>query len=259
MSNQRAIVQMVKDISGQSNVLAIPRIFIRMAGDIKAALFLSQCVYWSDKTKRDDGYFYKTAQEWEEETGLTRHELDGARKRTARFVVTKLIKANGAPTLHYHADIDAITEWIEAFYTEQANPIAENQQIDLPKTVKSDLPKTDKSLTETTQEITPQITNKEVVVEPQRPNIYGIYEQEVGPLTPMLADELDDIEKTFPPGMFVMALREAKRSSTRVSLKYILGIMRRWMAEGITPQAENKAPAPRYTGTIALPGYMEAQ
>jgi len=123
MSNQHAITQLIKEISGQANVIVIPRIFIRMTGDIKAALFLSQCVYWSDKTNRADGYFYKTASEWEEEIGLTRRELDKVRKTTSKFIDTKLIKANGDPTTHYKADIAAITDWIVTFYAGSESPI----------------------------------------------------------------------------------------------------------------------------------------
>ncbi|MEZ9397210.1 hypothetical protein AB4393_18545 [Vibrio splendidus] len=41
---------------------------------------LSQAIYWSRRTN-ESGYFYKTQAEWEEETGMTRRELDTARKK----------------------------------------------------------------------------------------------------------------------------------------------------------------------------------
>ncbi|MBJ6911615.1 hypothetical protein JG661_20320, partial [Vibrio cholerae] len=43
-------------------------------------MFLSQSLYWSRRTN-ESGWFYKTQEEWEEETGLSRREQDSARKR----------------------------------------------------------------------------------------------------------------------------------------------------------------------------------
>jgi len=83
--------------------------------------------------------------------------------------------------------------------------------------------------------------NKVVVVEPpaklpeeppQRPNIYSIYEREIGPITPMLAQELDVVDSEYPPGWFVDAVKEARLSSTRLSLNYVTAILKRWKAEG---------------------------
>jgi hypothetical protein len=61
-------------------VVAFQRIFVRITGTINAALFLSQAMYWSGKSKSKTDWFYKTHSEWEEETGLTRCEQDNARK-----------------------------------------------------------------------------------------------------------------------------------------------------------------------------------
>jgi hypothetical protein len=158
MSSQKTVIELIKRISGQSNILTIPRIFIHLTGDIKAALFLSQCVYWSDKTKREDGFFYKCAEEWEEETGLTRTELTGARKRAADYVETKVMRANGAPTLHYRVDFDKLANSIFMFYENQKTSNSENPQNDLQESSKSDLQESSKSLTETTHEITQETT-----------------------------------------------------------------------------------------------------
>ncbi len=181
-SNHSNVIKFIKDLTGQSNVLTIPRAFIKITGDIKAALFLSQCIYWSDKTDRKDGYFYKDYADWEDETGLTRKELDAARKKTTQFVKTKLLKANGAPTLHYSVDMEGLYQYVEEHYEEFQEPrIAKKQRTakrkskpdlpemdnsDLYKRDKSDLPERDKSictkqtkpLTETTTESTQEIT-----------------------------------------------------------------------------------------------------
>jgi hypothetical protein len=74
-------------------------------------------------------------------------------------------------------------------------------------------------------------TETEVVV--PRPNIYKIYESEIGGLTPMLSQELDNIEKDYPEGWFELAVKDAKKSTTRVSLNYVLSILKRYKADGL--------------------------
>lgn len=72
-------------------------------GSIEVAIYYQQLYYWSDKGGRNDGFIYKSKEEIEEETTLTRYQQDKCRKvlEDGGWLVTKLIKANGAPTLHY--------------------------------------------------------------------------------------------------------------------------------------------------------------
>ena len=51
----------------------------KITGSTNASILLCQLLYWTDKT-RDDGWIYKTADEIEEETGLTYHEQKSARE-----------------------------------------------------------------------------------------------------------------------------------------------------------------------------------
>lgn len=64
-----------------------------------------------------------------------------------------------------------------------------------------------------------------------------IYEQNIGQLTPMIADELHDIEDTYPEGWFADAVQEAVLNNAR-NLKYVRAILRRWDAEGRGPRKE---------------------
>jgi hypothetical protein len=59
--------------------IAFQRSFVRLTGSITAALMLSQAIYWSLRSQGGDGWFWKTTQGWEEETGMTRREQDTAR------------------------------------------------------------------------------------------------------------------------------------------------------------------------------------
>lgn len=101
------------------------------------------------------------------------------------------------------------------------------------------------TIPETTSEITKENT---VVVtdEQQRPNVFLVYEQEIGVLTPMLSDELKDIEVEYPDGWFEKAVKEAKLSSSRISLKYVVKILDRWKAEGLPNEYEDEDEQPKH-------------
>ncbi|MCU0519916.1 MAG: DnaD domain protein [Anaerolineae bacterium] len=64
-----------------------------------------------------------------------------------------------------------------------------------------------------------------------RPNIFTLYEQNVGALTALLGEELAEAEETYPAAWIEEAFREAVRLNKR-SWKYILAILERWQAEG---------------------------
>jgi DNA replication protein len=64
-----------------------------------------------------------------------------------------------------------------------------------------------------------------------KPNIFELYEQNIGPLTPMVAEYLEDAEKEYPAEWFQPAFRRAVEQNKR-SWSYIAAILRRWEAEG---------------------------
>jgi DnaD/phage-associated family protein len=64
-----------------------------------------------------------------------------------------------------------------------------------------------------------------------RPNIFTLYEQNIGMLTPIIAEELREAEQTYPAGWIEDAFREAVSLNKR-SWKYIHAILRRWRTEG---------------------------
>lgn len=66
---------------------------------------------------------------------------------------------------------------------------------------------------------------------PERPNIFRIYEQNIGNLTPMIADALKDAERDFPADWLEDAIRAAVENNKR-SWRYILSILKRWEKEG---------------------------
>lgn len=61
--------------------------------------------------------------------------------------------------------------------------------------------------------------------------ISNLYEENIGMLTPAIAESLKDIAEKYPPGWFAEALKEAVKSEHR-NLKYIEAILERWQTEG---------------------------
>ena len=62
-------------------------------------------------------------------------------------------------------------------------------------------------------------------------NIFALYEQNIGIITPMIAEELKEAEKLYPPQWIDEAFREAVMMNKR-SWKYIARILERWASEG---------------------------
>ena len=63
------------------------------------------------------------------------------------------------------------------------------------------------------------------------PDIFTLYEQNIGMLTPLIADELRDAEKLYPQAWIQDAIKEAVAHNKR-SWRYIARILERWSAEG---------------------------
>lgn len=65
----------------------------------------------------------------------------------------------------------------------------------------------------------------------ERPNIFVIYEQNIGLMTPLIADQLRDMEKSYAPDWIYEAFEVAVSRNKR-SLRYIQAILKRWETEG---------------------------
>jgi DNA replication protein len=89
---------------------------------------------------------------------------------------------------------------------------------------------------------------------PERPNVFSLYEQNIGPLTPMIAESLKDAEAEFSAGWLADAIRAAVDANVR-NWRYIKGVLNRWKRdgkrEGMTHEAAEKPDEPagkRFTG-----------
>ncbi len=65
----------------------------------------------------------------------------------------------------------------------------------------------------------------------QLPDIFTLYEQNIGMLTPMIAEELREAEKLYPETWIKDAIKEAVNQNKR-KWSYISAILERWSTEG---------------------------
>lgn len=86
--------------------------FVDVTGSHAAALMLAQAIYWCLRTDDPEGWFWKDASGWHEETRLTRREQEGARAllRKTGFWLEK--KQGSPPTLFYRVDGDLLQQKI---------------------------------------------------------------------------------------------------------------------------------------------------
>jgi len=89
-----------------------------MGAGINGAIFLSQALYWTKRTG-EDGWFYKTLQEWEDETSLTRRKMERVRRilKSKGYLEEKLTKTPTRPaTLYWRLDIDKIAQDLQEYH-----------------------------------------------------------------------------------------------------------------------------------------------
>lgn len=175
MLNRKEILAFVKAISGNANVVAVPRVFVTLTGDIALAAMLSQLIYWSDRAVRKDRFVYKTARDWFQEIGATKHDVQ--KFKNLPYIETKLMRANASPTTHYKVNYEVLVDMMLHLFNVDVSEL-DNDSIGAITTIgiaingnsncqnwKNDLPnlenppsKNGKTLTEITTEITTETT-----------------------------------------------------------------------------------------------------
>jgi DNA replication protein len=65
----------------------------------------------------------------------------------------------------------------------------------------------------------------------EKPNLFALYEANLGPLTPMIADTLREAEKVYPPEWVEEAMKIAVQNNIR-RWRYVEAILKSWKEEG---------------------------
>jgi hypothetical protein len=115
---RKQVMTLLGENYGDKTLVLCPTLFVKLLdGDHKAAILLSQILYWSDRTKDPDGWFYKSYADWHAETGLSeaqvRRIVNGDPRVAQRQLplrdlgvetLLRKVKRTGAPTLHYRVN-----------------------------------------------------------------------------------------------------------------------------------------------------------
>jgi DnaD/phage-associated family protein len=74
---------------------------------------------------------------------------------------------------------------------------------------------------------------------PEPANIFRLYEQHIGPITPLIAESLGEAEDTYPASWIEEAYRIAVERNAR-NWRYIETILKRWQEEGRHAQEDRR-------------------
>lgn len=103
----------------------------------------------------------------------------------------------------------------------------------------------------------PGKTEDEPPAAPRQPGaIFRLYEENIGPLTPIIAEMLGEAEDTYPPGWIEDAVRMAVERNKR-TWRYVAAILERWQREGRYGQKE--APKDRSDAAESHRKYIEGE
>lgn len=239
VNNHNQIKRLIQEFSGNDRTITIPSLYIKLVGDYAAAALLNQIVFWSDKTNRTDGFFYKKYADWQEELLLSERQVRYATNKLKNLglVETMLKKADGSPTLHYRVDMDKLADSI----------LTKCQNGNL-QSVRLDNDKVSDSLTEITS------YNSVVVDEPgileaketknqkeKKINAFQFYQENFGVLGSYIADQLgtwiDDFNDN--EAVVVEALKIALENQK--SFRYADAILKKWFDKGLQTLEQVKA------------------
>jgi len=212
MSAYKYMRSFIKKVSGQDNILTIPKVYIEITGDINTALILNQAIYYSSITKRKDGFFYKTYREWEEETGLSQYQVSRSVKKLENMdlLETKLKRAEGSPTLHYKVLMDELQNSIIKKLNNglSRNLIIENEETSQTRT---------KTYTETYTS--------------SSSNAFAFYENNFGMMSPFISQNIEHWIDDLSEELVIEAMKIALKNNKQFN--YAEGILRDWHKRNI--------------------------
>lgn len=107
-------------LSGIGRAIAYYPKMAKFLGSVNASVLFSQLFYWQERTDNELGVF-KTAEEWEEETGLTYREQATARKALRERGFLHETHQRLQHRMFFRLDIDAINTAFDGWVLEQ-NP-----------------------------------------------------------------------------------------------------------------------------------------
>lgn len=133
------IFDVVQSLSGQKNVVVIPRPYLRFfKGEQQChalAAVLNQLVFWSGCSTLEDGWFYKSHKELGEEIGELSEDQTARlvdkliKKHLSDVIETTLRKVNGTPQKHYRISEELLIKRIFPEISDSAKSRNGNREV----------------------------------------------------------------------------------------------------------------------------------
>ncbi len=201
---------------------------------IEQAIILQQVHYWVKGSSHEIGgyrWIYNRYKDWAD-------QFPWLSERAIRHHVRLLEKAGLLITGDFNRDrrdhtkwyrigFDALDELLTMPESGLTNPSGHATNIDSPVDESCHMQET--NLAASVPETTPEITPKE---EDGRPVEFIAYEQNIGMLTPVIADKILAAIKEYPELWIVKAIGIAAENNAR-SWRYVEVVLERWKAHGI--------------------------
>lgn len=238
MDFKQQVYDIISQFSGQNNVITINTVYVDFTGSVESALLLSQIIYWTDRTTREDGFFYKTDDEWHKEIKISKYSIRKARKKleSMGFLETKIKKANGSPTVHYRLDKESFINSFISFLRNRKIEIAnsQNPNCENERTLTEITTKTTTNIDDDKSEPINEISREEKV----ECNPIAEFEKAFGYLPPhILQQEFEQIIESGqfqePEAIIVEAIRLARKQMPRNPARYISSILRNFEFMGL--------------------------
>lgn len=101
--------------------VAFHPVLARISGSVHAGVMLSQAIYWTDVQERTNagaqGWFFKTQQEWNEETCLSRAEQETARRKLVAHGFLEEQRKGLPARLYFRVNLHCVIEAVESMGT----------------------------------------------------------------------------------------------------------------------------------------------
>lgn len=249
MDNKQIISNLIISYSGQQRTINIPVLYLELLEDYNTAVILNQLIYWSDRSSRTDGYFFKSYKEWEEEVFLSQYQVKKSIDKLKKLglVETKLKKSYGSPTLHYKVDMEEISKWI---IKKLDNRISRNLINDYEETSYSLTKNTTKNTTENTTQHTENNLNtdnskpKDKKINDKDPvtkSLSLIQEKYFSQISPIkLENMVTEIEKLGDNAFEIISIAVDYTTSNNKNLNYLTKVINNWADDNVTTVEQAK-------------------
>lgn len=129
MRVQQELFDLIHAVTGQRRLLTVPRPLAGFIGSLEGGLFLSQLLYWSDRSTApgsEHGWFYKSFPEWEDETMLSEYKVRKFTRLCSErgFLEVDVRPVRGIAVTHYRLHLGRLQQQLLAYL--RGAPPAEN-------------------------------------------------------------------------------------------------------------------------------------